>query len=174
MDQRTRPRRGRFPSALVPAGIVPAGIVGTASVGSATAHVVAAASGPAGVMAWWMAAMGAACLACAAPMVGGRFCARPTAGRVAGRAAGRSAGHLLAMSAAMILIHLVLLVAPGTVGHHGKFQATAGHLSSHDGAMLTLIAVELLCLMAASAALRLTRGKPPGTIGTAVRAAVER
>ena len=154
MDQRTRPRLGRFPRALVPAGIV-----STAAAGSATAHLVAAASGPAGAMAWWMAAMGAACLTCAAPMVGGR------------RRAGRTAGHLWAMSAAMILIHLVLLMAPGTAGHHG----TAGPTSSpdHAHAMLTLIAVELLCLMSASAALRLTRRQTSGTSGTAARAAVE-
>jgi hypothetical protein len=110
-------------------------------------------------MAWWMAAMGAACLACAAPMVGGRLCA------------GRAAGHLLAMSAAMILIHLVLLVAPGAAGHHGNDGPAS--LPGHEQAMLTLIAVELLCLMGASAALRLTRGKPPGTGGAAVPAAVE-
>lgn len=154
MDQRNRPRLVRFPSALVPTGIV-----STAAAGSATAHVVAAASGPAGMMAWWMAAMGAACLACAAPVMGGRICA------------GRAAGHLLAMSAGMILIHLVLLVAPGAASHHGN----GGPASSpgHERAMLTLIAVELLCLMSASAALRLARRKPPGTIGTAVRAAVE-
>ena len=159
MDQRTGPRLGRFPSALVPAGLVPARIVGTAAAGSAAAHVAAAASGPAGVMAWWMAAMGAACLACAAPMVGGRHCA------------GRAAGHLLAMSAAMILIHLVLLLAPDPVGHHGNGGPASW--PSHEQAILTLIAVELLCLMSASAALRLTRGKPPGTGGTAVRAAIE-
>ncbi|MFE5837989.1 hypothetical protein [Arthrobacter sp. NPDC056493] len=154
MDQRTRSPLAPFPGALIPAGIV-----GTAAAGSAAAHVLAAASGAAGAMAWWMAAMGAACLACAAPLVGGRLCA------------GRAAGHLLAMSAAMILIHLVLMVAPGAAGHHGN----GGPASSpgHERAMLTLIAVELLCLMSASAALRLTRGKPPGTVGTAVRAAVE-
>jgi hypothetical protein len=154
MDQRTRPRLGRFPSALVPAGLV-----GTAAAGSATAHVVAAASGPAGVMAWWMAAMGAACLACAAPMVGGRL------------GAGRAAGHLLAMSAAMILIHLVVLLAPGAAGHHG--HGGPALWPDHEQAMLTLVAVELLCLMSASAALRMSRGKPPGTIGAAARAAAE-
>jgi hypothetical protein len=154
MHQRTRPRLGRLPSALIPAAVV-----GAAAAGSATAHVVAAASGPAGLMAWWMAAMGAACLACAAPMVGGRLCA------------GRAAGHLLAMTAAMILIHLVLLMAPGAAGHHG--DGGPASLPGHEPAMLTLIAVELLCLMSASAALRLTRGKPPGTIGSAVRAAVD-
>jgi hypothetical protein len=46
-------------------------------------------------------------------------------------------------------------------------------LPGHEQAMLTLIAVELLCLMGASAALRLSRCKAPGTGGTAVRAAVE-
>lgn len=164
MDQRTHPLLGRFPSAFVPAGLVPAGIVGTAAAGSAAAHMVAAATGPAGVMAWWMAAMGAACLACAAPMVGGRRCA------------GRAAGHLLAMSAAMVLIHLVVLMAPGAAGHlgHGGPASLPGHEEAgHGQAMLILIAVELLCLMGASAVLRLTRGKPPGTIGTAARAAAE-
>ncbi|MFF2243374.1 hypothetical protein ACFVTM_04235 [Arthrobacter sp. NPDC058130] len=154
MDQRTRPRLGRFPRALVPAGIV-----STAAAGSATAHLVAAVSGPAGAMAWWMAAMGVACLACAAPMVSGRRCA------------GRTAGHLLAMSAAMVLIHLVLLMAPGTAGHH-RTEGTAS-LPGHAHAMLTLIAVELLCLMSASAALRLTRRQTSGTSGAAARAAVE-
>ncbi|MGO4146835.1 hypothetical protein AB4Y77_17285 [Paenarthrobacter sp. YAF11_1] len=136
---------------------VSAGVVGVAAVGSAAAHVVAAASGPAGVMAWWMAAMGAACLTCAAPMAGPlarrkRLCAR--------QSAPRAAGHLLAMSAVMILIHLVLLLGPGTVfgpgsGHHG--YAHGASTPDHQPAMLALIGVELLCLMAASAALRMTR-----------------
>lgn len=174
MDQRTRPPFGRSQGSLIPAGIV-----GTASVGSATAHMLTAASGPAGAMSWWMAAMGAACLACAAPMVGGRFCAGSVpraagvSGIAAGRVAGRAAGHLLAMSAAMILVHLVLLVAPGGAGHHNNGGAAAALIPTHHGAMLTLIGVELLCLMGASAALRLTRRQTPGTGGTAVRAAVE-
>ncbi|ABM09447.1 hypothetical protein J3A64_003101 [Pseudarthrobacter sp. PvP004] len=132
---------------------VSAGLVGVAAAGSAVAHVVAAASGPAGVMAWWMAAMGAACLSCAAPMAG--FPARTFC---AGQAATRAAGHLLAMSAAMILIHLVLLLGPGS-GHHGHVQGAS--TPDHQPAMLILIGVELLCLMAASAALRMTRTATP-------------
>ncbi|MET3923788.1 hypothetical protein ABIB26_004755 [Arthrobacter sp. UYEF20] len=76
------------------------------------------------------------------------------------RCAGRAAGHLLTMSAAMILIHLVLLTAPGAGTHHRPAKgAAAAAFATHDGAMLALIGVELLCLMAASAALRLSRGK---------------
>ncbi|UKA50509.1 hypothetical protein LFT48_02900 [Arthrobacter sp. FW305-123] len=140
---------------------VTAGVVSVAAAGSAAAHVVAAVSGPAGVMAWWMAAMGAACLSCVAPMMGFparrlRPCAR--------QAAPRAAGHLLAMSAAMILIHLVLLLGPGGLsgtagGHHGIVHSTTTW--DHQVAMLTLIGVELLCLMAASAALRVTRIAKP-------------
>lgn len=155
MYQRTRPRSGRLPGA-------PAGIVTTASAASAAAHIIAAATGPAGVMAWWMAAMGAACLASAAPMMAGRLCA------------GRAAGHLLAMNAAMILIHLVLLTAPAAGSHHGDATATRmAAFPGHEGAMLTLIAVELLCLMGASAALHLNRGKALGSTGPAIHAAVE-
>lgn len=172
MDQRTNLQTGRFRRSRFPAGIV-----GIAAAGSAVAHVVAAASGPAGVMAWGMAAMGAACLACAAPMVAGRFCAARL-GQAAGWAAGRAAGHLLVMSAAMILVHLALLVAPGTGGHriHVDASGTAGphgQFGSHEGAMLALIAVELLCLMAASAALRLSRATAPDAVRTPVSAAVE-
>ncbi|MCT9870589.1 hypothetical protein [Paenarthrobacter aurescens] len=134
---------------------VPAGLVGVSAAGSAAAHLVAAGIGPAGVMAWWMAAMGAACLTCAAPMVGFpsrrlRLCAR--------RGTPRAAGHLLAMSAAMILIHLVILLGPGG-GHHGLAHDPSA--PDHQPAMLTLIGVELLCLMAASAALRMTRTSTP-------------
>ncbi|WP_248760966.1 hypothetical protein [Pseudarthrobacter sp. SSS035] len=155
MYQRTRPRSGRLPSA-------PAGIVTIASTTSAAAHIIAAATGPAGAMAWWMAAMGTACLASAAPMMAGRLCA------------GRAAGHLFTMNAAMILIHLVLLTAPGAGGHHGT-AAAAGVTAfpGHEGAMLTLIAVEVLCLMGASAALRLNRGRAFGRARAALRAAVE-
>jgi hypothetical protein len=143
MDPQTRRLSVRLPAARVPAGIVC-----TAVAASGTAHAVAAATGPPGAMAWWMAAMTAICLACAAPMAVGRRCA------------GRAAGHLLTMSAAMILIHLVLLTAPGAGTHHGPAKgAAAAAFATHDGAMLALMGVELLCLMAASAALRLSRGK---------------
>ncbi|MFJ4171797.1 hypothetical protein ACIPY3_20010 [Paenarthrobacter sp. NPDC089714] len=148
MDQRTR---------FLP-GCAPAGIVGTAAAGSAAAHVVAAALGPAGAMAWWMAGMGIACLACLGPMLPGRLWAG-RAGRTvplpADQAAGRAAGHLLVMGAAMVLVHLVLLVAPGAGGHHGR--ADTALPSAHGVTMLALIAVELLCLIGASAALRLAR-----------------
>jgi hypothetical protein len=106
--------------------------------------------------------MGAACLACAAPMVTGRGSASP---RLVGRRCiGRAAGHLLIMSTAMILIHLVLLTAMGAGTHHHQGPATVTGpfaFTSHDGAMLALIGVELLCLVAASAALRMTRAIRP-------------
>ncbi|WP_245953751.1 hypothetical protein [Arthrobacter silvisoli] len=121
---------------------IPAGIVGVSVGAGSAAHVAAALSAPAGAMAWLMAAMGAACLACASPMA-----ARPVC-------AGRVAKHLLAMSAAMILIHLVLLLSPGAGGHHG---AAGAALPGHAGSMLVLIGVELACLMGASVALRLHR-----------------
>jgi hypothetical protein len=152
MDQRTSLRTGRPKP-------VPAGLIGTAAAGSATAHMVAAATGPAGTMAWWMAAMGIACLACAMPLVRGRLGGRNVGhDGNAGSArndAHRAAGHLVAMSAVMILIHLVLLVAPGVGNHHGRVEAASP--SVHGATMLALIAIELLCLMGASAALRLAR-----------------
>jgi hypothetical protein len=159
MDQRTSLRTGR--PKPVPAGLVgTAGLVGAAAAGSATAHMVAAATGPAGTMAWWMAAMGIACLACAMPLVRGRLGGRNVGhDGNAGSArndAHRAAGHLVAMSAVMILIHLVLLVAPGVGNHHGRVDA-AFTPSVHGATMLALIAIELLCLMGASAALRLAR-----------------
>ncbi|MDQ0822446.1 hypothetical protein QFZ79_000183 [Arthrobacter sp. V4I6] len=155
MYQRSRPRSGHSPGA-------PAGIVTAVSAVSTAAHVIAAATSPAGVMAWWMAAMAAVCLASAAPMMAGRLCA------------GHGAGRLLAMNAAMILLHLVLLTAPGTGGRHSHATTTGmAALPGHEGAMLTLIAVELLCLMGASAALRLARAKALGSVGSAIRAAVE-
>ncbi|MEV7604015.1 hypothetical protein AB0N65_01065 [Paenarthrobacter sp. NPDC089322] len=153
---------------------IPAVMVGAAAAGSTAAHLAAAMTGP-GAMAWLMAVMGAACLACAVPMAAGRWCA------------GRAAGHLLAMSAAMILVHLTLLLGPAAGNHtlesHHDFVgagaagspgASTAASTGHDSAMLALIAVELLCLMAASAALRLSRGKPPGTLAAAARAAVVR
>lgn len=173
MDQQIALRPERLPQALIPACLV-----GAAAAVSATAHLVAAASGPSGAMAWWMVAMGIACLACTTPMRAGRICS------------GRAAGHLVAMSAAMVLIHLVLLVAPGAGSHHGVDAGVAYdgrtpyESAGHDGAMLALIGVELLCLLAASTALRLTRLgearslRPPGpvqappTVGAADRAAV--
>ncbi|WP_104043443.1 hypothetical protein [Arthrobacter sp. ZGTC412] len=173
MDQQVALRPERLQRALIPAGLV-----GAAAAVSATAHLVAAASGPSGAMAWWMAAMGIACLACTTPMRAGRICS------------GRAAGHLLAMSAAMVLIHLVLLVAPGAGSHHGAAAEVAhnGRIpyesAGHDGAMPALIGVELLCLLAASTALRLTRRgegrslrppgpvQPPSTVGAADPAAV--
>lgn len=123
---------------------IPAGLVGFSVASGAVAHVAAALTGPAGVMGWLMAAMGAACLGCAAPMAG------------RGRCAARAAGHLLAMSAAMILIHLVLLATSGAASHHGGAHSSAG-TPGHAGAMLVLIAVELACLMGAAVALRLSR-----------------
>ena len=165
MNQQSRLPRRRGTSTPVSTGLVSVGLVGGAAAGSAVAHVTAALSGPAGVMAWWMVAMGAACLSCVAPMTG--FPARRL--RLSGRqAAPRAAGHLLAMSAVMILIHLVLLLGGlpgvdgllGSGGHHGAVPGSVEHAATtpdHQSAMLTLIGVELLCLAAASAALRIAR-----------------
>ncbi len=139
MDHAAVPHAARAGRARIPAGIV------GASVGAgAAAHVAAALATPAGAMTWLMAAMGVACLACASPMAARPLCA------------GRAAGHLLAMSAAMILIHLVLLASSGAGGHHGAGGA-ASALPGHSGSMLVLIAVELACMAGASAALRLHR-----------------
>ena len=147
MDHTAVPHARRFIRARIPAGLVGVSI----GAGSA-AHVAAALAAPAGAMAWLMAAMGAACLACASPMATRPLCA------------GRVARHLLAMSAAMILIHLVLLVSSGAGGHHGAAGSGAagsfgadGTLPGHAGSMLVLIGVELACLMGASLALRLHR-----------------
>ena len=131
----------RQPGSLIRARI-PAGIVGTSVSAGAAAHVAAALTVPAGAMAWWMAAMGAACLACASPLT------------LRVRCAGRAAGHLLAMSSVMILIHLMLLVSSGAGGHHGTAARAA---PGHAGSMLAVIAVELACLLGASVALRLHR-----------------
>lgn len=119
-----------------------AALVLTAIAVSTMAHAGAAAAGSAGVMAWWMAAMAAACLACAAPMVGRRRCTS------------RAAEHLLGMGIVMILIHLAVLAMPAAGSHHGAAQGAG---STHDGAMLALLGVELLCLVLASAAMRLGR-----------------
>jgi len=147
-------QQSRLPWRLGKTMPIPAGLVGVGAAGSAVAHVVAAASSPAGFMTWWMAAMGAACLTCAAPMA-----YSPNRPRIYARqAVPRAAGHLLAMSAVMVLIHLVLLLGPGG-GHHGYTQGAS--VADHQAAMLTLIGVELLCLVAASAALRIARTSTP-------------
>lgn len=135
-------QRRAQPSAM---GWMQSGLVITAVTVSAGAHAVAAAAGPAGPMSWWMAAMAVLCLACAAPMRLGRRCTS------------RAAEHLLAMGAAMILIHLAVLAAPTTGSHHG---AAHGGGTSHGVAMLALLGVELLCLILASVALRLGQISP--------------
>jgi len=102
-------------------------------------------------------------------------------GHPAANAAGRAAGHLLVMSAVMVLIHLVLMLGSGAGPHHSAADAAGtavqhgrfpGQAMTHDGVMLPLIAVEMLCLMAASAALRLARRRPSASFGAAVPAAV--
>ncbi|WP_458115685.1 hypothetical protein [Arthrobacter sp. D2-10] len=128
-----------------PTSHLQAALVITAVAVSVITHAAAAALGPAGAMAWWMAAMAVACLACAAPMVG-----RP-------RCTSRAAEHLLGMGIAMILIHLALFAMPGAGTHHGT-EHGAG--TSHGAAMLALLGVELVCLMLASAALRLGQRSP--------------
>lgn len=139
MYQRFRQHSRRAPRA-------PAGIVAAVSAAGVAAHSAAAVAGPAGTMSWLMTGMAAVCLVAAIPVGGGRFCA------------GRSAGHLLAMNAGMVLVHLVLLTAPPTHAHQVNAGASEGSgLSGHEYGMLTLMAFELLCLAAASAALRLSR-----------------
>lgn len=135
--------RAQWRPARLPTHRMQAGLVVTAISVSATAHA-AAASEAAGGMAWWMAAMAIACLACAAPMVGHRRCTS------------RAAEHLLGMGIIMILIHLAVLVLPGAGAHHG----TAPGGSSHGTVMLALLGVELVCLILASIALRLGRSSP--------------
>lgn len=115
---------------------------------STMAHAFAAASGPAGPMAWWMAAMAVACLACAIPMVTGQRCTA------------RAAEHLLGMGAAMIVIHLAVLAWPGAGSHHGPMHGASSG-ANHDVAMLALLGVELLCLMLASAVLRMGSSPRP-------------
>jgi hypothetical protein len=85
------------------------------------------------------------------------------------------------MSALMILIHLVLVLGSGAGAHHGTAEASGpvaqhgrfpGQYVSHGGVMLALVAVEMLCLMGASAVLRLARHKPPASYCAAAPAAV--
>lgn len=147
-----------------------AGILVIAATGSAVAHMVAAASSPEAMMAWWMAAMGVACLACAVPMMRAHHPGTSCTGQATGQATGRAAAHLLAMTASMILIHVVLLLGTGAGSHHGT--AASASSTGHQQAMLSLIGAELLCLMAASVVLRLARRTPPRTRGPAVHPAV--
>ncbi|MBB6407054.1 hypothetical protein [Arthrobacter sp. AZCC_0090] len=155
MNQFTRMRTGGVVSLRPGSSQVPGAVVCTAVIASSVAHLVAAAMGPGGAMAWWMAAMGVACLTCAVPMFGRR--------RISIKhRANRAAGHLWAMTAVMTLIHLSLLLFAGTGSHHGGGSSItpAGQgipAAGHGAAMLGLIAVELLCLLGASMALRLTR-----------------
>ncbi|MFC9336354.1 hypothetical protein [Arthrobacter sp. NPDC057009] len=138
-------------SVPLPAARLSSCIVATAVAVSAGAHSVAAAAGPAGAMGWWMAAMAAVCLTCGAPLVVGRRCA------------GKAAGHLLATTGAMVLIHVVLLTVPNSGAHHVTVAAAGAAVSmAHAPAMLAVMGVELLCMMAASAVLRLSRHNAAG------------
>ncbi|MDP5226418.1 MULTISPECIES: hypothetical protein [Arthrobacter] len=125
-------------------------LVGSAVTTGVVAHAVAAFSEPAGWMAWWMGAMAVLCLACALPM------ALPVAGKR--RCAGRAAGHVMAMSAVMVLVHAAVVLLPGAGMHHAGSSGPPH--AAHVAPMLLLIAVELLCMMSASAALRLNRPVP--------------
>lgn len=118
-------------------------LVAVAVATGVVAHGTAALHEPAGWMAWWMGVMAALCLACALPMVGKHRCA------------GRGAGHVMAMSAVMVLVHASVMLLPGAGLHHATGTASAH--ASHSAPMLLLIAVELLCMMSASVALRLNR-----------------
>ena len=172
MDQRTRPRSW----ALLRDRLVPAGIVGTAVRGKR--HCPRAGGCQrAGRRDGLVDGRHGGCVPGLRRSDGGRavLCRECPARRWCFRdCAGRAAGHLLAMSAAMILIHSVLLWRPAVPATTTPMVPPRRRSSpTHHGAMLTLIGVELLCLMAASAALRLTRRQTPGTGGTAARAAVE-
>lgn len=129
----------------LPASRLQAAFVITAIAVSTMTHAAAAASQPGGGMAWWMAAMAVACLACAAPMLGRRRCTS------------RAAEHLLGMGVVMIPMHLAVLAISGSGAHHGTASGTT---TSHGTAMLALLGAELVCLMLASAALRLGRRRP--------------
>lgn len=159
------------PPPRAPAAGAPACIVGAAAVASSAIHTLAAVSGMAGATAWLMTAMGVACLTCYGPILAARRCAEPVqaarrcAGRVSGEAAGRAAGHLLAMSVVMIFIHLVMIASPVAGSHHHSATPVPQAFASHDVAMLGVIGVEILCLMAASAALRLSRLGTPAHAG---------
>ncbi|MFJ4208854.1 hypothetical protein ACIPY2_10380 [Paenarthrobacter sp. NPDC089675] len=163
----------RLPQALFPGrSALTSIVIGVAASGSAAAHVAAATVGTPGIMAWLMAAMGMACLACLLPLMRGRSCAT----RTPGGGAPQAARHLLVMSAAMVLFHTALLGYPGHAGHHGR--AATGSPAAHGEGMLTLIAVELACLAAASVMLRIGRPgpktpRPVEEAGTPVPAAVE-
>ena len=139
---------------------LPACLVGGAAMGSALGHAFAALFGPAGAMAWLMAAMGLACLACFRSLAPGRFCVR------------KAAGHLMAMSAAMVLAHVVLLNGFPAGPSHLHGVPVSGSAAGHAEAMLSVMGIEILCLAAASAALRLTRTAPPRSQQTADRPAV--
>ncbi|WP_377486654.1 hypothetical protein [Paenarthrobacter aurescens] len=101
-----------------------------------------------------MTGMTILCLSCAAPLL-----SRSQANTVASWCVfqtRKAAGHLLVMSGVMILVHLVILTSPESAGHHGAPNA-GGVVEDHHVAMLALMAVELLCLVAAAVALRLCR-----------------
>ena len=156
MSQFTRNRNGGAACQHPVTPRLPATVVWVAAIASSVAHGVAAALGPGGAMDWWMAAMGAACLTCAGPLILDRRSISSRHSISIKHSAGRAAGHLWAMTAAMILIHLALLLFAGTGSHHGGGSNGAPAVG-HGAAMLGLIAVELLCLLGASVALRLAR-----------------
>lgn len=130
-----------------------------AAVAVGTGAHLTAALGASGAMAWTMAAMGIACLSCLLHL----------RGSLGPGTVHRAAGHLMAMTLAMIAVHLLWLVSMGTgsAGHsHGAptpGPAAVG-LTSHATAMLVLIGVELVCLALGAAVLRRARNPRPRTL----------
>lgn len=132
----------------------------------AGSHLVAA-FGAFGPMSWAMVAMGVACLSCLLHL----------RSPLAPHTVHRAAGHLMAMTVAMVALHLMWLVSMGAhpPGHsHGAVphSSTATAVNSHTTVMLGLICVELVCLALGAAVMRRGRNSRPRALpATAVRSA---
>lgn len=126
-----------------------------ASGASCVVHLAASLGAPSVQMAWVMAAMAVACLVCLIPLHA------PQGGT--SRHCLSSASHLMVMSVVMIAVHLLWIVMSSRSGghQHGRVSSLNEHgHGSHAAVMLLVIAVELACLMAATASRRLAEGAP--------------
>ena len=137
---------------------IPAVVLIAAVVLGAGSHLVAA-FGASGPMSWAMVAMGVACLSCLLHL----------RGPLVSHTMLRAAGHLMAMTVAMIAIHLLWLVSmgAGSGGHsHGAMphSSTATAFNSHTIVMMGLIGVELICLALGAAVLRHARNPQPRAV----------
>ncbi|MDO5744348.1 MAG: hypothetical protein Q4P23_07750 [Micrococcaceae bacterium] len=122
-------------------------LLGATALAAATAHVLTALGGQ-GVMAFLMGAMGLACLTCLPHL------------RATTHGIEKSALHLMLMSGAMALVHMLWIGLPGMEGHDHSATATAGEPDAHGAAMLGLIGLELLALMVAATVMRINRPVP--------------